>query len=90
MDGPEHVREALRLAELAEQERWETNADPSDDERHRMLLRAHLHASLARTAALTDSTTWSSWSNKDGMDVKRTYRDRATQDAWHEQFDVKS
>lgn len=88
MTGPDHVREALRLEALAEKEKWADSCgypfDPTDAERDRALMRAHLHASLARTAAMVDATTWGAGSSGG----PRTYRDRATQDAWHELFGV--
>lgn len=89
MTGPAHAREALRLADQAEQTTLPLQHGgsyiPSADERHRMLLRAHLHASLARTAALTDVFVY-----RDGKGNTTAQRGQATQDAWHELFDVKS
>ncbi|MFB6392682.1 hypothetical protein [Polymorphospora lycopeni] len=68
--GPEHAAEALRLGKLANArywdrtDRWADNPnaipggsryEPTEDERYRMLVTAHLHASLARTAALLNA-----------------------------------
>ncbi|MFI6228689.1 hypothetical protein ACIBCR_15410 [Micromonospora echinospora] len=83
MTGPEHVREALRLADYADQEEWPLPHGgyerPTDEQRYRKLMRAHLHANLARTAALVDARHWN-----DGT----VSRDRAEQEAWHRVFSV--
>ncbi|WP_328344679.1 hypothetical protein [Micromonospora sp. NBC_00421] len=82
MTGPEHVAEALRLADLAEQPHWDDLADPSDEHRYRMLMRAHLHANLARTAAMVDGKRYS--------DGTRSFesRDGWQREAWHKTFGV--
>lgn len=83
MTGPEHVHEALRLAGYAEQEKWATEwgeFTPTDEQRDRVMMRAHLHASLARTAAMVDTIRWS-----DGSIARRSQE----QDAWHEVFGVR-
>lgn len=85
MTGPQHAREALRLAEYSKQPAW-TNADnqphtPTEDERHRVLTEAHLHASLARTAALTDAIVWAG----EGP----LHRTRDAQNAWDDTFDTR-
>lgn len=84
MTGPDHVREALRLADLAEQQHIDLPGGngactPSDEQRHRLLMHAHLHASLAHTAAMVDSRRYN-----DGT----VSRDRQVERAWHEVFNV--
>ncbi|MFF0822472.1 hypothetical protein ACFYUR_19085 [Micromonospora haikouensis] len=75
MTGPDHVREALRLADLADK----PGLGPSDEQRYRMLMRAHLHANLARTAAMVDAQLYiDGTSSRSGQSV----------DAWHEVFAV--
>lgn len=81
MTGPQHVREALRLAALAEASTWDGVNAPSDEQRYRMLIRAQLHANLARTAAMVDSQWYS------GEVESRSDSDR---DAWHEVFAVRT
>ncbi|MEV1013837.1 hypothetical protein AB0I89_24090 [Micromonospora sp. NPDC049801] len=80
LTGPQHVEEALRLADLAEQPTWDGVNRPSDEQRYRLLMRAHLHADLARTAAMVDAQWYS-----DGTE-SRSDTDR---DAWHNAFSVK-
>lgn len=62
MTGPEHVREAMRLATLANAEKWPmAHGDfdrPTEDERHRALATAQIHATLAQTAALFDAARY--------------------------------
>ncbi|MFG2046068.1 hypothetical protein ACGFIW_01390 [Micromonospora sp. NPDC048935] len=80
LTGPQHVKEALRLAEQAEQPTWDGVNRPSDEQRYRMLMRAHLHANLARTAAMVDSHHYSDGSVRQDGDTRR---------AWHQTFSVK-
>ncbi|HJT94750.1 MAG TPA: hypothetical protein VJ777_22910 [Mycobacterium sp.] len=84
MTGPEHAQKALDLVEYSKREKWPLEHGgeytPTEDERHRVLLEAHLHASLARTAALTDVETCYA----DGI----TRRARSTENEWHEFFNV--
>lgn len=85
MTGPEHVAEALRLAGLAEQPYLDSPGGngtyrPTDEQRYRMLMRAHLHANLARTAAMVDKRQWN-----DGS-VTRSDKD---EQAWHDTFGVR-
>lgn len=80
LTGPQHVEVALHLADLAEQPTWD-DGEPTDEQRYRMLMRAHLHANLARTAAMVDTTRWG-----DGTE----HRDGDTRRAWHNVFSVKS
>ncbi|MEV5211273.1 hypothetical protein AB0K35_27755 [Micromonospora sp. NPDC053740] len=79
LTGPQHVELALQLADLAEQPTWE-DGKPSDAQRDRMLMRAHLHANLARTAAMVDGQRWNDGSVSQNDDVRR---------AWHDVFSVK-
>lgn len=79
LTGPQHVELALQLADLAEQRTWE-EGEPSDEQRYRMLMRAHLHANLARTAAMVDGRRFDDGSVRQSADVRR---------AWHEVFAVK-
>lgn len=84
MTGPDHAREALRLAEHSKRPTWtlpQSGAEytPTEDARHRVLMEAHLHASLARTAALVDSESYS-----DGT----VHRSNAARIEWHDLFNV--
>lgn len=79
LTGAQHVKEALRLADLAEQPMWD-DVVPSDERRYRMLMRAHLHANLARTAAMVDNHRYSDGSVSQDVDTRR---------AWHRVFSVK-
>ncbi|GGM27690.1 hypothetical protein GCM10011608_10620 [Micromonospora sonchi] len=82
MTGPEHVKEALRLADLADQKEHALPGGngyytPTDAQRDRWLMRAHLHANLARTAAMVDTRRFN-----DGTQI----RSRSDEQAWHEVF----
>lgn len=83
MTGPQHVREALRLADLAEQDHIPLAAGgtytPTDEQRYRLLMRAHLHANLARTAAMVDAHRFNGGEE---------HRDADTRRAWHDVFAV--
>ncbi|QKW15439.1 hypothetical protein [Verrucosispora sp. NA02020] len=84
MTGPEHVCEALRLAALADQKDHllpggNGTYNPTDAQRDRWLMRAHLHANLARTAAMVDTYRYS-----DTGEI----RSQSSRNAWHEVFAV--